>query len=88
MSSDGVIFEVLVKVGRVCHIKDHEVPVPAQGLPLAPGASRTMVAAKDLVPGEWSREAPWHDAGYKVDGTIQFGARQRARSCAGLRARV
>ena len=62
--SDGVIFEVLVKVGRVCHIKDHEVPVPAQGLPLAPGASRTMVAAKDLVPGEWSREAPWHDAGY------------------------
>ena len=56
--SDGVIFEVLVKVGRVCHIKDYEVPVPAKGLPLAPGASRTMVAAKDLVPNKW------HDAGY------------------------
>jgi hypothetical protein len=23
-----------------------------------------MITAKDLVPAEWSRESPWHDAGY------------------------
>ena len=62
--SNGVILEMLVKVGRVCYIRDHEVPNPAHGVPLAAGTSRKMVAAKDLVSGDWSTEAPWHDAGY------------------------
>jgi len=53
----GVIFEVLVKVGRVCHIQDHLIPVPV-GKKLSGSSLQRMIAAKDLAPGKWN------DAGY------------------------
>ena len=51
-SGSGVVFEVLVRTGRVCHIQDHLVAVH--------GVQGTVVEvpAKDLVPDKW------HDAGY------------------------
>ena len=69
LKGTGVILEVMVRVGKVCHIKDHEVPVPVgdkwKELKRSnPGAVQEMKAAKDLVAPGWSEEAPWHDAGY------------------------
>ena len=59
----GVIFEVLAKVGRVCHIQDHLIPVPV-GEKMSGSSVQRMIPAKDLVPGEWSRSSLWNDAGY------------------------
>jgi GTPase SAR1 family protein len=51
-SGSGVVFEVLVRTGRVCHIQDHLVAVhDVQG-------NVIEVPAKDLVPDKW------HNAGY------------------------
>ena len=65
----GVMFEVLVRVGLVCDIKDHQVPVPVgskwkEMKNANPDAVQDMKAAKDLVASGWTREAPWHAAGY------------------------
>ena len=56
--SSGIMFEVLVRVGRVCHISPDRVPVPAVASQALNGASQRMVEPKDLVPDKW------HDAGY------------------------
>lgn len=60
---DGVIFEVLVKVGRVCHIQDHLIPAPV-GEKMSGSSVQRMIPAKDLVPAEWSRSSLWNDVGY------------------------
>ena len=65
----GVILEVLVRVGLVCDIKPHTVPVPVGEKWKAlresnVNAVQTMVLAKDLVAEGWTHESPWHDAGY------------------------
>jgi len=65
----GVILEVLVRVGLVCHVKDHQVCVPVgerwkRRKASQPGAVQDMVLAKDLVAEGWTKESPWHDAGY------------------------
>jgi len=60
---EGVIFEVLIMVGGVCHIQDHLLPVPF-GKKLSASLLQRMVPAKDLVPDSWSHSSPWHDAGY------------------------
>ena len=67
--SGGVILEVLVRVGLVCDIKPHTVPVPVGEKWKAlresnVNAVQTMVLAKDLVAEGWTHESPWHDAGY------------------------
>ena len=64
----GVMFEVLVRVGTVCYIKDHHVPVPvgskwAELKRSKPDATQEMKAARELVPKDGTH-APWHDAGY------------------------
>jgi len=59
----GVIFEVLVRVGKVCHIEDHEVPIPV-GRMLTAGVVQRMVPAGTLHPQGWSELSPWSDAGY------------------------
>ena len=61
--------EVLVRVGLVCDIKPHTVPVPVGEKWKAlresnVNAVQTMVLAKDLVAEGWTHESPWHDAGY------------------------
>ena len=59
----GVIFEVLVRVGKVCHIEDHEVPIPV-GRMLTAGVAQQMVPARTLHPQGWSTAALWSDNGY------------------------
>lgn len=59
----GVIFEVLVRVGRVCRIGDHNVPIPV-GTKLTDGEAQRMVLAKNMHPQGWSESSPWHDNGY------------------------
>lgn len=64
-----MILEVLVRVGLVCHVKDHQVCVPVgerwkRRKASQPGAVQDMVLAKDLVAEGWTKESPWHDAGY------------------------
>ena len=59
----GVVFEVLVRVGKVCHIEDHEVPIPV-GRMLTAGVAQRMVPARTLHPQGWSELSPWSDNGY------------------------
>ena len=59
----GVIFEVLVRVGKVCHIEDHEVRIPV-GRMLRAGVAQRMVPASTLHPQGWSELSPWSDNGY------------------------
>ena len=49
----GVIFEVLVRVGRVCHIRDHDVAIPV-GVKLTAGVAQRMAPAASLHPRGWS----------------------------------
>ena len=65
----GVILEVLVRVGKVCHLKPGPVPVPVgtkwkEWKAVDPTAKQAMKEAKDLVAKGWTHHSPWHEAGY------------------------